>query len=60
MKVATRLRGAFAIYIALLAVVALYHVRTIQRAVASGHALDRDLVAAARDVDRCRSIASRR
>lgn len=39
MKVSTRLRGAFAIYIALLAVVALYHMRTIQRAVASGHAL---------------------
>jgi signal transduction histidine kinase len=39
MKVATRLRGAFAIYIALLAAVVVYHVRTIQRAVASGHAL---------------------
>lgn len=39
MKVATRLRGAFAIYIALLALVALYHMRTIQRAVASGRAL---------------------
>src|ERR1041384_1162261 len=39
MKVATRLGGAFAIYIALLALVALYHMRTIKRAVASGHAL---------------------
>jgi signal transduction histidine kinase len=38
-KVGTRLRVAFAIYIALLALLALYHVRTIQRAVASGHAL---------------------
>jgi signal transduction histidine kinase len=39
MKVGTRLRGAFAIYIALLAVVALYYIFTIRRAVASGHAL---------------------
>ena len=39
MNVATRLRGAFAIYIALLAAWSLYHVRTIQRTVASGHAL---------------------
>jgi signal transduction histidine kinase len=39
MNVATRLRGAFAIYIALLAAVVVYHVRTIQRTVASGHTL---------------------
>jgi signal transduction histidine kinase len=39
MKVATRLRSAFAIYIALLGVVVVYHVRTIQRTVASGHTL---------------------
>lgn len=39
MNVGTRLRGAFAIYIALLAAVVVYHVRTIQRTVASGHAL---------------------
>src|SRR4051812_12240365 len=56
MKVATRLRGAFAIYIALLALVALYHMRTIQRAVASGHALSelssRLRVASTTQVDR--------
>jgi two-component system sensor histidine kinase GlrK len=39
MTVGTRLRGAFAIYIALLAAVVVYHVRTIQRTVESGHAL---------------------
>jgi two-component system sensor histidine kinase GlrK len=39
MSVATRLRSAFAIYIALLAAVVVYHVRTIQRTVESGHAL---------------------
>jgi two-component system sensor histidine kinase GlrK len=39
MKVGTRLRGAFAIYIALLAVVVVYHVRTLQRAVESGQTL---------------------
>ncbi len=39
MTVATRLRGAFAIYIALLAAVVVYHVRTIQRTVESGHTL---------------------
>jgi two-component system sensor histidine kinase GlrK len=39
MKVGTRLRGAFAIYIALLAAVVLYHVRTIERAVDSGQTL---------------------
>ena len=39
MSVATKLRGAFAIYIALLAALLIYHVRTIQRAVASGQAL---------------------
>ena len=35
MKVSSRLRGAFAIYIALLAFVALYHMRTIKRAIDS-------------------------
>jgi signal transduction histidine kinase len=39
MSVATRLRSAFAVYIALLAAVVVYHVRTIQRTVESGHAL---------------------
>jgi two-component system sensor histidine kinase GlrK len=39
MSVATKLRGAFALYIALLAAVLVYHVRTVQRTVASGHAL---------------------
>ena len=39
MNVATRLRGAFAIYIALLAAVVFYHVRTIRRTVASGHTI---------------------
>ncbi|HEY4218197.1 MAG TPA: ATP-binding protein [Gemmatimonadaceae bacterium] len=39
MKVGTRLRSAFAIYIALLAGVVVYHVRTIQRTVESGHVL---------------------
>jgi two-component system sensor histidine kinase GlrK len=39
MNVATRLRGAFAIYIALLAAVVLYHVRTIRQTVASGQTI---------------------
>lgn len=39
MKVGTRLRGAFAFYIALLAAVLVYHVRTTQHAVDSGRAL---------------------
>lgn len=39
MSVAARLRGAFAVYIALLAAVAVYHVRTIQKTVESGHSL---------------------
>lgn len=39
MKVGTRLRSAFAVYIALLAAVLVYHVRTIHRAVDSGRAL---------------------
>ena len=39
MKVGTRLRGAFAFYIALLAAVLVYHVRTTQHAVESGRAL---------------------
>lgn len=39
MTVATRLRGAFAIYIALLAALVIYHARTIRRAVKSGVAL---------------------
>ena len=39
MKVGTRLRGAFAVYIALLAAVLVYHVRTTQHAVQSGRAL---------------------
>jgi two-component system sensor histidine kinase GlrK len=62
MKVASRLRGAFAIYIALLAVVALYHMRTIQRAVASGHALSeissRLRVASTLQVDRIAQMNS--
>jgi signal transduction histidine kinase len=39
MNVATKLRGAFALYIALLAAVLLYHVRTIRESVKHGHAL---------------------
>ena len=39
MKVASKLRGAFALYIALLAAVLLYHVRTIRLSVERGHAL---------------------
>jgi signal transduction histidine kinase len=39
MSVATKLRGAFALYIALLAALLVYHVRTVQHTVASGHAL---------------------
>ena len=39
MSVATKLRGAFALYIALLAALLIYHVRTIQRTVAGGHHL---------------------
>ena len=39
MRVGTRLRGAFAFYIALLAAVLVYHVRTTQHAVESGRAL---------------------
>src|SRR4051812_5616320 len=39
MKVATRLRSAFAVYIALLAAVVIYHARTIQRAGNSGRGL---------------------
>lgn len=39
MKVRTKLRGAFAVYIALLAGLSLYHVRTTRRAVASAHQL---------------------
>ncbi|MEP6729624.1 MAG: HAMP domain-containing sensor histidine kinase [bacterium] len=39
MKVGARLRGAFAIYIAVLAAVLVYHVRTTQHAVDSGRAL---------------------
>jgi len=39
MTVATKLRGAFGLYIALLAVLLVYHVRTIQHAVGSGHEL---------------------
>jgi signal transduction histidine kinase len=39
MKVVTRLRGAFAFYLALLAAVLVYHVRTTQHAVESGRAL---------------------
>jgi signal transduction histidine kinase len=62
LKVGTRLRGAFAIYIALLALVALYHVRTIQRAVASGHALSelssRLRVASTTQVDRIAQMNS--
>jgi signal transduction histidine kinase len=62
MKVATRLRGAFAIYIALLALVALYHMRTIQRAVASGRALtelsSRLRVASTTQVDRIAQMNS--
>jgi two-component system sensor histidine kinase GlrK len=62
MRVATRLRGAFAIYIALLALVALYHMRTIQRAVASGRALSelssRLRVASTTQVDRIAQMNS--
>ncbi|MEO7086261.1 MAG: ATP-binding protein [Gemmatimonadaceae bacterium] len=39
MNVRTRLAGAFALYIALLAGLSLYHIRTTRRAVASGRAL---------------------
>jgi signal transduction histidine kinase len=39
MNVASKLRGAFALYIALLAGVLVYHVGTIRRSVASGHQL---------------------
>lgn len=39
MNVASKLRGAFALYIALLAAVLLYHVRTIRHSVERGHAL---------------------
>lgn len=39
MSVAAKLRGAFALYIALLAALLVYHVRTIQATVASGQAL---------------------
>ncbi len=39
MTVATRLRSAFAVYIALLAAALVYHVRTLEHAVDSGHAL---------------------
>lgn len=39
MNVATRLRGAFALYIALLGGVLVYHVGTIRQSVASGHEL---------------------
>src|SRR4051794_27332704 len=39
MTVATRLRAAFGLYIALLAVLLVYHVKTVQRAVGSGHEL---------------------
>jgi signal transduction histidine kinase len=39
MNVASKLRGAFALYIALLAGVLVYHVGTIRRSVASGHEL---------------------
>jgi hypothetical protein len=39
MNVASQLRGAFALYIALLAGVLVYHVGTIRRSVASGHEL---------------------
>jgi signal transduction histidine kinase len=40
MTVATRLRGAFGLYIAVLAMLLVYHVKTIQRAVASGRELN--------------------
>jgi len=39
MSVATKLRGAFALYIALLTALLVYHVHVIQRTVAGGHAL---------------------
>ena len=39
MKFASKLRGAFALYIALLAGVLVYHVRTIRHSVESGHEL---------------------
>lgn len=39
MSVATKLRGAFALYIALLTALLVYHVHTVQHTVASGHAL---------------------
>ncbi|HEX3866739.1 MAG TPA: HAMP domain-containing sensor histidine kinase [Gemmatimonadaceae bacterium] len=62
MKIATRLRGAFAMYIALLAAVVVYQVRTIERTVASGHALNdissRVRVAATEQVARATQINS--
>jgi two-component system sensor histidine kinase GlrK len=39
MKVVTKLRAAFALYITLLGVLLIYHVSTIRRAVATGHEL---------------------
>lgn len=39
MKVVTKLRAAFALYIALLGVLLIYHVSTVRRAVATGHEL---------------------
>jgi two-component system sensor histidine kinase GlrK len=39
MKVVTKLRAAFALYITLLGILLTYHVITIRRAVATGHAL---------------------
>jgi signal transduction histidine kinase len=39
MKVATKLRAAFALYITLLGVLLIYHVSTIRRVVATGHEL---------------------
>ncbi|HWG35558.1 MAG TPA: hypothetical protein VN650_15445, partial [Gemmatimonadaceae bacterium] len=39
MKVATKLRAAFALYITLLGVLLIYHVSTIRHVVATGHEL---------------------
>jgi two-component system sensor histidine kinase GlrK len=39
MKVVTKLRAAFALYITLLGILLMYHVSTIRRAVATGHEL---------------------
>ena len=39
MKVVTKLRAAFALYITLLGVLLIYHVSTVRRAVATGHQL---------------------